>query len=223
MQKKNLIKSVLAVAFLVGASMFGFTVAHGYGGNGGGGFNDNRCDSVEYGDWGKADFNGFQYRNIVRQHPNFCTLTPGQQSDRSRKISKNDDKGNGNNKPFSNPFRRVLGVKIYAQGTLLRDSSNRIYVVTAGNTLQHIVDLNELAKYFGKKIYNLDDSNFATSTQSAVLGVKIYGEGSLLRGPDHKIYVIVNGKKQYISNLVDLYKYFGHKINNVSTSTLSQF
>jgi hypothetical protein len=54
-----------------------------------------------------------------------------------------------------------------------------------------------------------------------VLGVKIYANGTLLSGPDHRVYVIKNGKKQYIKSLSELAKYRNHKIIKVSAAVLA--
>jgi hypothetical protein len=54
-----------------------------------------------------------------------------------------------------------------------------------------------------------------------VLGVKIYANGTLLRGPDYKIYVIKNGRKQRIKSLSELAKYRNHRIINVSAAVIA--
>ncbi|MEI6288629.1 MAG: DUF5011 domain-containing protein [bacterium] len=48
-----------------------------------------------------------------------------------------------------------------------------------------------------------------------VLGVKIYGNGILLRTPSGKIYITVNNGKKYIENLAELKKYKGKKMIQV--------
>lgn len=84
MKKKVLFKSSLVLAFVLLASMFGFSKAFGYGGGGGGGvFSVAPCSVVTYGDWGEC-INGFQYRNVTSQTPYGCSLTTSQQLDRSR-------------------------------------------------------------------------------------------------------------------------------------------
>ena len=61
------------------------------------------------------------------------------------------------------------------------------------------------------------------STGGQVLGEKRFGEGSLLRGPDKKIYVISGGNKVRVASLAELKKYKGKKINNVSQSELDRY
>lgn len=56
-----------------------------------------------------------------------------------------------------------------------------------------------------------------------VLGNKTYGDGSLLRGPDNKIYVIVSGMKMRILNLRQLKQYKGRAIYNVTGDILAQY
>jgi len=55
------------------------------------------------------------------------------------------------------------------------------------------------------------------------LGVKIYADGTLLRTPDKKIYVIINGQKNYISTLKQLAKYKNSKIYNVTAEVLANY
>lgn len=57
-----------------------------------------------------------------------------------------------------------------------------------------------------------------------VLSVKIYTDGTLLRGKDKKVYVIKKGKKQHIKTLKELKKYyFGKKIYDVDNDILSKY
>lgn len=52
---------------------------------------------------------------------------------------------------------KVLSVKIYTNGTLLRSKDKKIFVIKKGKK-QHIKTLKELRKYyFGKKIYNVNN------------------------------------------------------------------
>ena len=56
-----------------------------------------------------------------------------------------------------------------------------------------------------------------------ILGVKIYSNGTILRGPDYKIYLIKNSKKLRLKTLADLLKYKNRSIINVDQQTLSQY
>jgi hypothetical protein len=215
MQKKNFIKSGIAVACLVVASMFGFSAAFGYGGSGGGVYTPSVCTSVVYADW-QTCANGLQYRNITSQGPLNCTLSASQQAARSQNC--------GNTPVITTPVavQKVLGVQAYANGTLLRGTDKKIYVVTNG-ALYHIATLKQLAKYPGKEILDVNDSVIASFSKTAVLGVQTFANGALIRGTDKKIYVIVNGAKQHILDLAELAKYYGKEVLNVSDSVIAQY
>ena len=60
----------------------------------------------------------------------------------------------------------------------------------------------------------------ALTTTPAVLGIKVYANGSLIRTPDKRIFAIVNGKRIRIVNLKQLAKYRGVRIMNVKYSDL---
>jgi hypothetical protein len=53
------------------------------------------------------------------------------------------------------------------------------------------------------------------------LGASAYADGTLLRGPDKRIYVIKNGYRMHIPGLNELKKYAGQKIHDVSESELA--
>jgi hypothetical protein len=56
------------------------------------------------------------------------------------------------------------------------------------------------------------------------LGAQAIGNGTLVRGSNKKIYVIVNGKRVYIPNLKELRKkYLGRPILDVSDSVIAQY
>jgi len=149
-------------------------------------------------------FAGLQYRNILSADPRYCVMTADQQLARSQPCS-----------------GQVLGVQIYAVGSLTRTPDKKIYLVLANNQVQKIKDLKELAKYKNRKIFNITYELFAQFKQ--ILGVKIYADGTLLRGPDKKIYLIVSGKKYYISSLKELAKYKNSKIYNVSAEVTDNY
>ena len=56
-----------------------------------------------------------------------------------------------------------------------------------------------------------------------VLGINYYPDNSLLRGRDHRIYIIQGQIKKYISSLNELQKYSGQAIYDVSDQDLAQY
>ncbi len=219
MQKKNLIKSGIAVASLVVASMFGFSAAFGYGG-GGGYTPTTNCSTVTYGNWG-PNVNGFQYRDVVSQSPTSCSLSTSQQIDRSRAYVAETVVTPVVATPVNAPVKQVLGEKKYAEGTLLKGTNNKIYVVK-GNTLVYITSLKELAKYRGP-ILKVSDEVISSFSKAAVLGAKKYADGTLVKAKgDAKIYVIKDGKKVHIKSLAELKQQKG-KTLTVEASELNNY
>jgi hypothetical protein len=214
--KKNLIKSGVAVLCLVVASMFGFQAAIGYGGSGGGSSVVSSCSSVTYADW-QACIGGVQYRNVIAQNPFNCQLTASQQAGRSQSCTATVTP------PTTSGEGQVLGEKKYADGTLLRGSNGRTYIVVGGK-LQYIPNLATLAKYAGKEIVKVDSSVINAFQMVNVLGAKKYGDGQLIRNDDVKVFVILNGKKKHILNLDELRtNYFGKSIYKVTAEELEQY
>lgn len=215
MKKNNLIKASLVVAFLFATSIFGFSSAFGYGGGGGEvvGLLAAPCSSVVFGEWG-ACVNGFQYRDVASQSPFSCSLSTGQQLERSRSCatSLNPTIETANN-TLTNLIKQVLGEKKYADGTLVRYKGDpRIYIIVNGEK-QHIRTLAELRKYAGKNILTISSED----------GEKTYTDGSLLRGTNKKIYILSNGKLIHIRTLTELKKHAGKKINDVSDSVINEY
>ncbi len=221
---KSFIKTlslILAVGFL---SLVGFNPAFGYGGGGGG---LSSCVGVTYGEWGNC-VNDMQYRDIVSQNPHFCNLTSSQQLERSRNCVFEEETV-VEELVVETPVvetevpvveERVLGEAKYADGTLLRGSDNKVYVVVNG-ALKHIVSLEELIKYAGQEIVNVDDLVITSFGEGIVKGETKYADGTLLRDSSMKIYVIINGKKKHVLNLEELMKYAGQEIVNVEDGVIS--
>lgn len=125
------------------------------------------------------------------------------------------------------PSQQVLGVKVYANGTLLRDKeTGRIYVVTNGMK-HHILNMAELRKYAGYKIINVDMetlNQYSDTDNGTVATTTTLPNGSLLRDiTTYKIYLLTNGQIQYVSNLAALKKLSGHKTYKVSSDTIAQY
>ena len=163
------------------------------------------CVNVVYGDW-RACANGLHSRSMTSLDNVYCAFTAQQVADERGTCSST---------------AAVLGVKIYPAGSLLRTPNNKIYVLISTSTALYIPDQKALRAYKGHEIFNVSDEILAQYKQ--VLGVKIYADGTLLRGPDHKIYVIIGGKKHHILDLAELHQYRGHKIINVVDDALAQY
>ena len=175
------------------------------GGGGGGGAVTTQataCSDVIYGQWGRPA-NGYQYRDVINQIPVGCRLTASQQEARSRRYQ-----------TAAPAAPVVLAVKYYPDGSLLRGPDWKIYAIV-DRKKEFIKNWGDLfRKYRSKPIINLAFEVLAQYPE--VLGKKIYQDGSLIRGKNKKIYVIVDGGKQLIKNLKELRAYKNKKINNVS-------
>jgi len=194
---------------------------------GGGSSATSYCSTVTYGEWG-TNANGIQYRDVLTQTPNSCSLTAEQTSARSRNYLNEISEVAEPTAPIITPettstsTQQVLGEKKFADGTLLRGTDNKIYVVM-NNTLGHITSLKELAKYAGKTILKTEDSVIASFSKTAVLGVKKYANGTLIKAEDDvKIYVIKAGKKVHVKSLAELRQLKG-KTLTVEASELNNY
>jgi len=163
------------------------------------------CINVVYGEW-RACANGLRSRTMTSLDNVYCAFTAQQVAGEQGTCSST---------------AAVLGVKVYSSGTLLRTPNNKIYALISTTSVLYIPDQKSLRAYKGHEIFNVSAETLAKYQQ--VLGVKIYADGTLLRGPDHKIYVIISGKKHHILDLAELREYRGHKIINVSDEVLAQY
>ncbi|MDP2737039.1 MAG: hypothetical protein Q8O59_04670, partial [bacterium] len=109
---------------------------------------------------------------------------------------------------------KVLGVKYYADNTLIRGKDKKIYLIQ-NNRLVVIRTLTQLRKYQGQEICDVSDPVIRQYLE--------FFNGQLIRGSNKRIYVITNGKKQPIFTLIELKKYLGREINNVSDQILGQY
>ncbi len=122
----------------------------------------------------------------------------------------------------------IAGVFEFPDGSLLRDACSptmEVYKIVRQQKW-HVPNIAYLVAHFlGQRIYNvpsevLDDY---PDYVGSVLGVKQYGDGTLLRGSDHKIYLIDDGKKHYIADLQALKHYAGRPIIDVSDDVLADY
>jgi hypothetical protein len=130
--------------------------------------------------------------------------------------------------PTSNE-QKVLGYKVYGEGTLLRTRDFKIYIIENGKAKQIASWPGTGNTYEGKKFYEVDYGTLAQyqekkeSIPGAVLGVKKYSDGTLVRTPDKKIFIIENGKPRHIATLAELKLYGQQKFYEISLDELTQY
>ncbi len=61
------------------------------------------------------------------------------------------------NKAAQGKISKIYGIKLYSDGTLLRTTNGKIYVISNGKKM-YISNLDELKKYAGNKMYNVTDA-----------------------------------------------------------------
>lgn len=104
----------------------------------------------------------------------------------------------------------VLGFDRLPGNTLVRDESERIYIIK-GEIKKVIWDLEELWQYKGKPILDLPDSELAEYPTR-----RFYDNELIRQNNTAEVYLIKNGRKQHVKNLKELAnKFFGQKIYNV--------
>lgn len=113
---------------------------------------------------------------------------------------------------------KVLGIKYYPDYTLLRGSNKRIYIIE-GLVKKHIINLDELRKYQGQKIFDVSDADLS------LYQTRSYLNGNLIREKmTGKIYVLENQVKKRIFSLSDLRKnYFGQPIFDLDYQELGLY
>jgi len=67
------------------------------------------------------------------------------------------------------------------------------------------------------------EENQIVKSEVKVLGISLYPDGTLLRGTDHKIYLIQGRMKKYIANFKELAKFRGQAILPAISEELSQY
>ncbi|MDX9893366.1 MAG: hypothetical protein RB292_03030 [Patescibacteria group bacterium] len=143
--------------------------------------------------------------------------------------------GDTNQQSIFGSDARVLGVKKYGVGALLRTRDWRVYQVEVNDRIRYITNLvtpNENT-YQGREVIDVDygvlahyvlvsDDEPFTATTGKVLGAKTYADGTLVRiAEDGRIFVVNNGKFKHIATLDELTEnYPGVKVINI---TLADF
>jgi hypothetical protein len=122
----------------------------------------------------------------------------------------------------------IDGVFQYPNGTLLRDYCDRgegVYLLR-DQKKWHVPNWQYLHdNYFGQRIYNVLTTVIDSYPDwtGGLLGVKEYGDGTLLRSSNMKIYVLEKGHKQHVNTLEKLAQYAGQEIINVSDEVLKRY
>lgn len=112
---------------------------------------------------------------------------------------------------------QVLGIKTYANGSLLRSTTTKRIYILEKYQKKWIRTLKELKKYKNKLINNVEDAVISNYPDFRV-------DGTLIRNPNGKIYVIKNGRKQHIKTIQELKtKYRGKKILNLSENEVNLY
>ncbi|MFA6382030.1 MAG: hypothetical protein WCX08_02060 [Candidatus Buchananbacteria bacterium] len=128
-----------------------------------------------------------------------------------------------------NSGEKVLGVKKYANGTLLRTRDWKVYLVQNDKLLYLDTIAGPDNQLNGKRIYDVDYGVLAqytdkkVSVPGQVLGVKKYADGALIRTPNRKIYIIENQSPRQITGLAELNRYAGKTIYNISDDDLAAY
>jgi hypothetical protein len=112
----------------------------------------------------------------------------------------------------------VLGISKYADGTLLKDSLRKIFLIK-GAFKKQLANLKELEKYRGRKIY------LAAEEELSQYQTRGHLDGELIREKgDVKVYYIEQGKKLHILNLAELRaKFLGREIHNISRAEIGLY
>lgn len=156
------------------------------GGNGGGGGSvgtvSSACFSVDYDEWQTTCVNGLQFRNIKALNPSGCAMTVAQREATQRacgvagvKIEETKTTAETTTTDNKVTTPKVLGAKTYANGTLLKGSSAKIYLLVDGKKY-HIKNLKELWIYRKNKTIKVSEevlAQYANTTSPKVAGKKI--------------------------------------------------
>lgn len=116
----------------------------------------------------------------------------------------------------------------YKNGYLLRDATTKKIYVLYNNKLKHILNLTELRKYRGRKVYDVSPAEInaypITTVDPFSSTVVSYADGMLVRDSNTKrIYVVSHGQLVYIPTLQELRKYRGKRTINVTSGILARY
>jgi len=113
---------------------------------------------------------------------------------------------------------KVLGLSQYADGSLIRGSDHKIYLIDGG-IKKYIPSLKELAEYRGQAILAATDEELAQyPTRPHLAGELIRQQG------DVKVFEITTNGKHHVLNLGELKAhYFGREIYNISSQEMALY
>ena len=277
LNKSSHFKTLALTGFIFVFSLFGFTIASGYGGVGGGKppvpkivTAINYPMTLSYGQEGTATNNFGQQGTVKLEIPKGAV---GESTKATFKIQmsaasanqkpagdsyviggkvfnitakdENNNDVTGFNKDLTITIilpdmpGDVAGVDVYyfdsetnkwvkIQGTEFDLTSGKvvfsvnhlsIFAVMYGDSQDSIAIAKEQRKELAPETEDSDDE-----PETAVISeVGSYADGALIRGKNKKIYVIKNGVKQHIKNLLELREYAGQLICDVDDAVLAQY
>lgn len=137
------------------------------------------------------------------------------------------------------PPQQVLGVKKYADNSLIRTSDNKVYVIV-DQKARHLATLSQLQSYAGQTIFNVDSETLAyyqgkttiptidgqqtVGGPQKVLGVKQYADGTILRTQDWKVYIVEDQKIRLVAIIpAPQDNYQGSKILDVDYAVIAEY
>jgi hypothetical protein len=143
-----------------------------------------------------------------------------QHTDKENEKSGDNKRKNESGELFTHKEKeiKVLGISFYPNGTLLKGESDRIFLILKSRK-KHILDLEELKGYSGKKIIEVSDDELKDYPEWSPQ------DGDLVRERGkHKIFIIHQGRKRLIRSLDDLRNhFFGKEIYNIGREDMLEF
>ncbi len=121
-------------------------------------------------------------------------------------------------KPADKQAVKVLGVRFFPDGSLLRTEDKRIYLIKGGYK-KYIASLKELSEFRGQEIISVSQDDLDQYK------FQPYGNGELIREiGDGKIYVVEIGKIRLVKNLEELRdNYSGKVVNNITHEEMEAY
>lgn len=115
---------------------------------------------------------------------------------------------------------QLAALRDFADGSLIRTPNGKIYVIL-NSQRKYISSISELSRYAGQTINEVGYDVLEQYTELAP--APTYSNGTLLKSPSGRIYVIINQNKHWIRSWSELRQYAGKKIISVSDDVLAQY